>query len=202
MRYVQFSLQTHHPAPQDLHVHVLSGQGGMPLARSAILRLISLGQHLRIGIMDSYNGSGHTPIDLTENTHVVTVSALESHSRSYFRFANGTPQPSSSPEHFPESEEDPITTTTLLGPPRLGQPSLRSYAVNDDTISNQIIIYPGDPEVIALSRSSSLRRTTSMTDFGEELEFALRRAKDARPGLETLMAKEDRWDPFNLACYI
>src|ERR1700761_1422329 len=76
MRYVQFSLQTRHPAPQDLRVHVLSGQGGMLLACSAILRLISLGQHLRIGIMDSYNGSGHTPIDLTENTHMVTVSAL------------------------------------------------------------------------------------------------------------------------------
>ena len=37
--------------------------------------------------------------------------------------------------------------------------------------------------MIAPSRSSSLRRTTSMTDLGEEFEYALRRAKDARPGL-------------------
>ncbi|KAH9968144.1 hypothetical protein BC827DRAFT_474712 [Russula dissimulans] len=63
------------------------------------------------------------------------------------------------------------------------QPSLRSRAVDDAAISNQTIVYPGDPRVIAPSRSSSLRRTTSMTDLGEEFESALRRAKDARPGL-------------------
>ncbi|KAH9169356.1 hypothetical protein EDB89DRAFT_1479631 [Lactarius sanguifluus] len=63
------------------------------------------------------------------------------------------------------------------------QPSLRSRAVDDGAISNQTIVYPGDPRVIAPSRSSSLRRTTSMTDLGEEFESALRRAKDARPGL-------------------
>jgi hypothetical protein len=63
------------------------------------------------------------------------------------------------------------------------QPSLRSRAADDAAISNQTIVYPGDPRVIAPSRSSSLRRTTSMTDLGEEFESALRRAKDARPGL-------------------
>ena len=63
------------------------------------------------------------------------------------------------------------------------QPSLRTHAVDDGAISNQTIVYPGDPRVIAPSRSSSLRRTTSMTDLGEEFESALRRAKDARPGL-------------------
>ena len=63
------------------------------------------------------------------------------------------------------------------------QPSLRSHAVDDGAISNQTIVYPGDPRVIGPSRSSSLRRTTSMTDLGEEFESALRRAKDARPGL-------------------
>ena len=63
------------------------------------------------------------------------------------------------------------------------QPSLRSRAVDDGAISNQTIVYPGDTRVIAPSRSSSLRRTTSMTDLGEEFESALRRAKDARPGL-------------------
>ncbi|KAI9513417.1 hypothetical protein F5148DRAFT_4214 [Russula earlei] len=63
------------------------------------------------------------------------------------------------------------------------QPSLRSRAVDDAAISNQTITYPGDPRVIAPSRSSSLRRTTSLTDLGEEFESALRRAKDSRPGL-------------------
>ena len=63
------------------------------------------------------------------------------------------------------------------------QPSLRSRAADDAAISNQTIVYPGDPRVIAPSRSSSLRRTTSTTDLGEEFESALRRAKDARPGL-------------------
>jgi len=63
------------------------------------------------------------------------------------------------------------------------QPSLRSRAVDDAAISNQTIVYPGDPRVIAPSRSSSLRRTTSLTDLGEEFESALQRAKDARPGL-------------------
>ncbi|KAH9993287.1 hypothetical protein BJV74DRAFT_884401 [Russula compacta] len=63
------------------------------------------------------------------------------------------------------------------------QPSLRSRAADDAAISNQTLVYPGDPRVIAPSRSSSLRRTTSMTDLDEEFESALRRAKDARPGL-------------------
>lgn len=63
------------------------------------------------------------------------------------------------------------------------RPSLRPRAADDAAISNQTIVYPGDPQVIAPSRSSSLQRTTSMTDLGEEFESALRRAKDARPGL-------------------
>ena len=37
--------------------------------------------------------------------------------------------------------------------------------------------------MIAPSRSSSLRRTTSMTDLGKEFKSALRRDKDAQPGL-------------------
>ena len=45
------------------------------------------------------------------------------------------------------------------------QPSLRSRAVDDGAISNQTIVYPGDTRVITPSRSSSLRRTTSMTDL-------------------------------------
>ena len=60
------------------------------------------------------------------------------------------------------------------------QPSLRSRAVDDGTISNQTMVYPGDTRVIAPGRRSLLRRTTSMTDLGEEFESALRWAKDAR----------------------
>ena len=41
------------------------------------------------------------------------------------------------------------------------QPLLRSYAVDDGAISNQIIVYPGDMQVIAPGRSGSLRRTPS-----------------------------------------
>ena len=51
------------------------------------------------------------------------------------------------------------------------QPSLRFRAVDDSAISNQNIVYPRDPWVIAPSRSSSLQRTTSMTDLGEELDL-------------------------------
>ncbi|KAA1474371.1 hypothetical protein DENSPDRAFT_882747 [Dentipellis sp. KUC8613] len=58
-----------------------------------------------------------------------------------------------------------------------------SRAVDDATVSNQTYLYPGDPRVIAPSRSSSLRRTTSMTDLDEEFESALRRARESRPGL-------------------
>ena len=57
-------------------------------------------------------------------------------------------------------------------------PSLRSHAI-DGAISNQTIVYPGDPWGIIPSHSSSLHRTTSMTDLGEEFESALRWAKDA-----------------------
>jgi hypothetical protein len=37
--------------------------------------------------------------------------------------------------------------------------------------------------VIAPSRSSSLRRTISMVDLGDDFEFSLRKDKDARLGL-------------------
>ena len=63
------------------------------------------------------------------------------------------------------------------------RPSLRSRVVDDGVISNQTIVYPGDSLVIPPNRISSLRRTTSMTDLGEEFESTLRWAKDARPGL-------------------
>lgn len=54
---------------------------------------------------------------------------------------------------------------------------------DDGVVSNQSIVYRGDPWVIAPSRSSSLRRTTSTVNLGEDSESALRRGKDARPGL-------------------
>jgi len=58
------------------------------------------------------------------------------------------------------------------------QPSLRSCAVDDAAISNQTIVYPGDPQVIASSRSSALHRTSSLMDLGEGFESALQWAED------------------------
>ncbi|KAI0037086.1 hypothetical protein K488DRAFT_81579 [Vararia minispora EC-137] len=62
------------------------------------------------------------------------------------------------------------------------RPSLRR-AVDDSSVGNQTYLHPGDPRVIAPSRSSSLRRTTSMTDLDAEFTSAVRRARDGHPGL-------------------
>ena len=59
----------------------------------------------------------------------------------------------------------------------------RARATDDGAISSQGYVYPGDPRVIPPSRSSSLRRTSSMTDLDEEFASALRRARESRPGL-------------------
>lgn len=56
-------------------------------------------------------------------------------------------------------------------------------AADDASVANNTLLYPGDPRVIAPSRSSSLRRTSSMTDLDEEFDSALRRARESRPGL-------------------
>ena len=58
-----------------------------------------------------------------------------------------------------------------------------AYAADDAAVSNQTYLYPGDPRVIAPSRSSSLRRTSSLTDLDEEFASALKRARESRPGL-------------------
>ena len=103
-------LQTHHSGPWDSHVHLLSGQGGMLLACSAILHLISLEQNLsQIGIMDQVTQSR----SYLEYSCDGGFSTLESYScSSVIRLANGTPQPSLSFDHSPESEEDLISGTT------------------------------------------------------------------------------------------
>ncbi|KAI6107774.1 hypothetical protein EDD16DRAFT_1868839, partial [Pisolithus croceorrhizus] len=54
---------------------------------------------------------------------------------------------------------------------------------DDGAVSNQSYVYPGDPRVIAPSRSSSLRRTSSLTDLDAEFASAVSRARNARPGL-------------------
>ncbi|CDO77431.1 hypothetical protein BN946_scf184857.g38 [Trametes cinnabarina] len=59
----------------------------------------------------------------------------------------------------------------------------RTRATDDGAISSQGYLYPGDPRVIAPSRSSSLRRTSSLTDLDEEFASAVRRAREGRPGL-------------------
>ncbi|KAF8122008.1 hypothetical protein EV363DRAFT_1301434 [Boletus edulis] len=47
-----------------------------------------------------------------------------------------------------------------------------THTTDDGAVSNQSYIYPGDPRVIAPSRSSSLRRTSSLTDLDEEFASA------------------------------
>ncbi|KAI0943617.1 hypothetical protein AcW1_002739 [Taiwanofungus camphoratus] len=59
----------------------------------------------------------------------------------------------------------------------------RARATDDSAVSHQAFLYPGDPRVIAPSRSSSLRRTSSLTDLDQEFASAVRRAREARPGL-------------------
>ncbi|OSD01052.1 hypothetical protein PYCCODRAFT_1436831 [Trametes coccinea BRFM310] len=59
----------------------------------------------------------------------------------------------------------------------------RMRATDDAAVSSQGYLYPGDPRVIAPSRSSSLRRTSSLTDLDEEFASAVRRAREGRPGL-------------------
>jgi len=79
-----------------------------------------------------------------------------------------------------ESIPDLLDFQSLLGSGSVScQPSLCSCAVDDAAISNQTIIYPGDPRVIAPSRSSALRHTSSLTDLGEGFESALQWAEDA-----------------------
>ncbi|KZV75651.1 hypothetical protein PENSPDRAFT_646947 [Peniophora sp. CONT] len=49
------------------------------------------------------------------------------------------------------------------------------YTGTRDDLSTLTGAMPGDPRVIAPSRSSSLRRTSSMTDLDAEFDSALRR---------------------------
>lgn len=54
---------------------------------------------------------------------------------------------------------------------------------DDMSVSNQTYIYPSDPHVIAPSCSSSLCRTSLLTDLDAEFMSAVSRARNARPGL-------------------
>lgn len=51
------------------------------------------------------------------------------------------------------------------------------------TADDSSYLYPADPRIIAPSRSSSLRRTSSLTDLDEEFASAVSRARSAKPGL-------------------
>ena len=62
-------------------------------------------------------------------------------------------------------------------------PPYHTRTTDDAAVSNQSYLYPGDPRVIAPSRSSSLRRTSSLTDLDEEFASAVSRARNAKPGL-------------------
>ncbi|KAF9224785.1 hypothetical protein BS17DRAFT_731403 [Gyrodon lividus] len=62
-------------------------------------------------------------------------------------------------------------------------PTYHARTTDDAAVSNQSYLYLGDPRVIAPSRSSSLRRTSSLTDLDEEFASAVSRARNAKPGL-------------------
>ncbi|KAF8132961.1 hypothetical protein EV363DRAFT_1449161 [Boletus edulis] len=62
-------------------------------------------------------------------------------------------------------------------------PPHHTHTTDDRAVSNQSYIYPGDPRVIAPSRSSSLCRTSSLTDLDEEFASAVSWARNAKPGL-------------------
>ncbi|KAI0692708.1 hypothetical protein BC835DRAFT_31415 [Cytidiella melzeri] len=61
--------------------------------------------------------------------------------------------------------------------------SSQTRALDDNALSNQTYLPHADPRVIPPSRMSSLRRTSSLTDLDAEFDSALRRARNARPGL-------------------
>ncbi|KAF8545921.1 hypothetical protein OG21DRAFT_1528170, partial [Imleria badia] len=65
----------------------------------------------------------------------------------------------------------------------LSFPPHHTHTTDNRAVSNQSYIYPGDPRVIAPSRSSSLRCTSSLTDLDEEFASAVSRARNAKPGL-------------------
>ena len=62
-------------------------------------------------------------------------------------------------------------------------PPHHTRTMDDTAVSSLSHLYPGDPHVIAPSRSSSLRRTSSLTDLDEEFASAVSRARNAKPGL-------------------
>ncbi|KAF9233907.1 hypothetical protein BU15DRAFT_79651 [Melanogaster broomeanus] len=62
-------------------------------------------------------------------------------------------------------------------------PTHHAHTTDDAAVSNQSYLYPGDPRVIGPSRSSSLRRTSSLTDLDEAFASAVSRARTAKPGL-------------------
>lgn len=62
-------------------------------------------------------------------------------------------------------------------------PPHHTRTTDDAAVSNRSYLYPGDPRVIGASRSSSLRRTSSLTDLDEEFASAVSRARNAKPGL-------------------
>ncbi|KAF8556599.1 hypothetical protein OG21DRAFT_1482945 [Imleria badia] len=76
---------------------------------------------------------------------------------------------------------DSLSTGSLSCPPLF--PLHHTRTTDNGAVSNQSYIYPGDPRVIAPSRSSSLRRTSSLMDLDGEFASAVSRARNAKPGL-------------------
>ncbi|KAF9644945.1 hypothetical protein BDM02DRAFT_3190128 [Thelephora ganbajun] len=93
----------------------------------------------------------------------------------------------------PDDDSLDIGSITFSNPPRFrwklifptsnqrpGAPSVTTHysscpitrTTDDNAISSPSYLYPGDPRTIAPSRSSSLRRTSSMTGLDEEFQTA------------------------------
>lgn len=73
----------------------------------------------------------------------------------------------------------PLHTIPSLSDLGSSSPGPGHTRTTDDTS----YLYPSDPRIIAPSRSSSLRRTSSLTDLDEEFASAVSRARSAKPGL-------------------
>lgn len=77
----------------------------------------------------------------------------------------------------------PLHTIPSVSDLGSSSPNLTGGHAHMRTTDDASYLYPSDPRIIAPSRSSSLRRTSSLTDLDEEFASAVSRARSAKPGL-------------------
>ncbi|EIN14499.1 hypothetical protein PUNSTDRAFT_140778, partial [Punctularia strigosozonata HHB-11173 SS5] len=73
------------------------------------------------------------------------------------------------------SDLQSISGSSTFSLTRRSSRAQHTRAADDGALSNQSFVYPGDPRVIGPSRSSSIRRTTSLTDLDREFATATSR---------------------------